>query len=132
MTWNGDSKNAVNEHFKQVSSIRKAFSYMDKLTIDDVFRSVMMTFWLPSNPLTTVFFSPHDKIMDDLDDDKNLTFAHFQTICVCQFRRRKDRTDPPRDRTDTQLATPRSSPVTPDKYNKFKTQGRCRHRKTGV
>jgi len=115
MTWNGDSKNAVNEHFKQVSSIRKAFSYMDKLTIDDVFRSVMMTFWLPSNPLTTVFFSPHDKIMDDLDDDKNLTFAHFQTICVCQFRRRKDRTAPP-PRADTPRTTPLTSPAKPQEY----------------
>jgi hypothetical protein len=38
MAWDGDSKNAVNTHFRKVGDIRRAFDYMGTLTIDDVFR----------------------------------------------------------------------------------------------
>jgi hypothetical protein len=42
MTWDGDSKRAVNEHFQKLGITRKAFSDMGALTIDDVFRSVIL------------------------------------------------------------------------------------------
>jgi hypothetical protein len=42
MAWDGDSKNAVNTHFGKVGDIRRAFDYMGALTIDDVFRSVIL------------------------------------------------------------------------------------------
>jgi hypothetical protein len=34
MAWDGDSKNAVNNHFGKVGNIRRAFEYMGALTID--------------------------------------------------------------------------------------------------
>ena len=42
MAWDGDSKNAVNTHFGKVGDIRRAFDYTGALTIDDVFRSVIL------------------------------------------------------------------------------------------
>jgi hypothetical protein len=36
MTWDSDSKFAVNKHFQKVGITRKAFSYMGALTIDFV------------------------------------------------------------------------------------------------
>jgi hypothetical protein len=50
MDWDGDSKNAVNTHFGKVGDIRRVFDYMGALTIDDVFRSVILTvrFYFPN------------------------------------------------------------------------------------
>jgi hypothetical protein len=42
LTWDGDSKCAVNEHFQKVGITRNAFSYMGSLTIDDVLWSVIL------------------------------------------------------------------------------------------
>jgi hypothetical protein len=72
MTWDGNSKNEVNTHFGKVGKIRLAFKYMP-------------SFWLLSNPPTTPPSAPYDQILDDLDDDKDITFAHIQTICARHF-----------------------------------------------
>ena len=56
------AKNDVNNHFGKVGKIRQAFKYTDS-----------------------------DAILDDQDDEKDTTFAHIQTICARQFRRRKER-----------------------------------------
>jgi hypothetical protein len=37
MTWDGNSKNDVNDHLGKVGKISQAFKYMDSITIDDVF-----------------------------------------------------------------------------------------------
>jgi hypothetical protein len=42
MAWDGNTKDVVNDHFLKVSNTSKAFSYMDKLTIDNVFRTVIL------------------------------------------------------------------------------------------
>jgi hypothetical protein len=119
--WDGDSKNAVNTHCGKVGDIRRAFDYMGALTIDDVFRSVILATLKSSNnhALRTVY----DQILDDLNDDKDLTFAHIQTVCACQVRRTKERHSDPPHRADTPRATPRTSPVKPEQYNKYKRQG---------
>ncbi len=52
MAWDGDSKNVVNTHFGKVDDIRRAFEYMDALTIDDVFRSVILATLKSSNNST--------------------------------------------------------------------------------
>jgi hypothetical protein len=31
----------------------------------------------------------YDQLLDDQDENKDLTFAHIQTVCAGQFRRRK-------------------------------------------
>ena len=73
MAWDGDSKNVVNTHFGKVDDIRRAFEYMGALTIDDVFRSVILATLKSSNNST--LRTAYDQILDDLDDDKDLTFA---------------------------------------------------------
>jgi hypothetical protein len=121
MAWDGDSKNAVNTHFGKVGDIRRAFEYMGVLTIDDVFRSVILATLKSSN--NRALRTAYDQILDDLDDDKDLTFAHIQTVCARQFRRTKERHPEPSHRADTPRATPRTSPVKTEKYNKYKHQG---------
>jgi hypothetical protein len=121
MAWDGDSKNAVNTHFGKVGDIRRAFEYMGALIIDDVFRSVILaTLKSYSN---RALRTAYDQILDDLDDDKDLTFAHLQTVCARQFRRTKEPHPDPPHRADTPRATPRNSPVKPEKYNKYNHQG---------
>jgi hypothetical protein len=117
MNWDGDSKNAVNAHFGKVGDIRRAFEYMGALTIDDVFRSVILATLKSSN--NRALRTAYDQILDDLDDDKELTFAHIQTVCARQFRRTNQRLQDPSHRA----ATPRTSPVKPGKPNKYKDEG---------
>jgi len=89
IAWDGDSKNAVNNNFGKVGDIRRGFDYMvshmGALTIDDVFRSVILAALKFSN--NRVLRTAYDQILDDLDDDKDLTFAHIQTVCARQFWR---------------------------------------------
>jgi hypothetical protein len=75
MAWDGDSKNAVNTHFGKVGDIRRSFEYMGALIIDDVFRSVILDTLKSSN--NRALRTAYDQILDDLDDDKDLTFAHI-------------------------------------------------------
>jgi hypothetical protein len=97
------------------------FFYMGALTIDDVFRSVILVTLKSSN--NSALHTVYDQILDDLDDDKDFTFAHIQTVCARQFRRTKKRHSDPPHRADPPRATPRTSPVKPEQYNKDKRQG---------
>ena len=53
---------------------------MGALTIDDVFRSVILVTLKSSH--NSALRTAYDQILDDLDDDKDLTFAHIQTRSV--------------------------------------------------
>jgi hypothetical protein len=72
----------------------------------------------------------YDQLLDDLDDNKDLTFAHIQTVCARQFRRRKDK-DRYAPSSPTAFGTPRGQPLTSppkhEKYNKYKHQGANPH-----
>jgi hypothetical protein len=82
------------------------------------------SFWLPSNPPNNrALRTAYNQILDDLDDDKDLTFAHIQTVCARQFWRTKERHSDPPHRADTPRATPRTLPVKPEQYNKYKRLG---------
>jgi hypothetical protein len=94
---------------------------MGALIIDDVFRSVILATIKSSN--NRALRTAYDQILDDLDDGKDLTFAHIQTVGARQFRRTKERHSNPPYRTDTPRAIPRTSPVKPEQYNKHKRQG---------
>jgi len=109
MAWDGDSKNAVNTYFGKVGDIRRVFEYMVALTIDDVFRSAILATLKSSN--NRALRTAYDQILDDLDDDKDFTFAHIQTVCARQFRHTKERhPDPSPHGADTPRATPLNSP----------------------
>jgi hypothetical protein len=120
MAWDGHSKNVVNTHFGKVH-IRRAFEYMGAITIDDVFRSVILATLKSSNNST--LHTAYDQILDDLDDDKDLTFAHIQTVCARQFRRTKERHPDPPHSDDTPRASLRTSQVKTEQYNKYNQQG---------
>ena len=111
MKWDGDSKHAVNIHFGKVNETRQALVYLDDLNLDDVLKSVLIaTLKAPAN---RTLRDAYHNILDDLDDDKELTFALMQQACARQFRRipdRERRQDTPR----SDRATPRTSPDKPD------------------
>jgi hypothetical protein len=94
---------------------------MGELTIDDVFRSVILTNLKSSN--NRALHTAYDQILDDLDTDKDLTFAHIQTVCAHQFRHTNEQHWDPPHSADTTRATPRTLPVKPEQYNKYKRQG---------
>ena len=81
----GDSKNAVNTHFGKVVDISSAFEYMDTITIDNVLWSVILATLKSSH--NSSLHTVYDQILDNLDDNKDLSFAHIQTVCARQFRR---------------------------------------------
>jgi hypothetical protein len=69
-------KHAVNIHFGNVNETRKVLGYIDDLTLDDVLKSVRMA-TLKASANRTLRDAYHH-ILDDLDDDKELTFALMQ------------------------------------------------------
>jgi len=60
-----------------VSNTRKVFSFMDKITIDDVFWAVVLTTLTSSD--NRALRATYNQIIDDLDDAKELTLASIQT-----------------------------------------------------
>ena len=99
-----------------------------EFTIDDVFKTVIMATLKSSD--TRALRDAYDQLLDDLDDNKDLTFAHIQTVCARQFRRRKDK-DRYAPSSPTAFGTPRGQPLTSppkhEKYNKYKHQGANPH-----
>ena len=89
VAWNGASKRDINNLFKLLNVTRQSFSCMQQeFTIDDVFKAVIMATLKSSD--TRALRDVYDQLLDDLDDNKDLTFAHIQTVCARQFRQRKD------------------------------------------
>jgi hypothetical protein len=126
VAWNGASKRDINNLFKSLNVTRQSFSCMQQeFTIDDVFKAVIMATWKSYD--TSDLPDAYDQLLDDLDDNKNLTFADIQTVCARQFRLRKDK-DSYAPSSPTAFGTPRGPPRTsltkPAKYNKYKHQ-RC-------
>jgi hypothetical protein len=112
--------------------VEVALGYLDDLTLDDVLKSVLMAILKASANRT--LRDVYHNILDDLDDDKELTFALMQQACARQFRRVPDRECSP-DNLRSDRATPRTSPAKPDikylrqsshgpePYNKYTRQG---------
>jgi hypothetical protein len=88
MKWDGDSKHAVNIHFGKVNETCQALGYLDDLTLDYVLKSVLMA-TLKASANRPLRDSYHN-ILDDLDDEKELTFALMQQACARRFRRVPD------------------------------------------
>jgi hypothetical protein len=95
----------------KVNETRQVLGYLDDLTLDDVLKSVLMA-TLKASANRTLRDAYHS-ILDDLDDDKDLTFALMQQACARQFRRIPDRDRRP-DTQRSDRATPRTSPAKPD------------------
>jgi hypothetical protein len=65
--------------------------YIGNLSIEDVLKSVLMATLKASN---NSFLRAYHKVLDDLDDEKDLTFALIQDVCARQFRRHPDELPP--------------------------------------
>ena len=66
--------------------------YIGNLSIEDVLKSVLMT-TLKASKQSSLRDAYH-KVLDALDDDKELSFALIQDACARQFRRHDDRAPP--------------------------------------
>jgi len=88
MHWDGDSKNAVNRHFASVTEVHRTMGYIGNLSIEDVLQAVLMATLKGSaqRPLRAAYH----QVLDDLDDNKALSFALIQQACARQFRRNQD------------------------------------------
>ncbi len=66
--------------------------YIGNLSIEDVLKSVLMATLKASNNHSLC--DTYHKVLDDLDDEKDLTFALIQDACARQFRRHPDERPP--------------------------------------
>jgi len=87
--WDGDSKSAVNHHFASVTELHRSMGYIGNLSIEDVLKSVLMATRLKASTNSYLRAAYH-KVLDDLDDSKDLSFALFQDACARQFRHYPD------------------------------------------
>jgi hypothetical protein len=92
MRWDGDSKGAVNRHFASVTELHRTMGYIGNLSIEDVLKSVLMATLKASTNRS--LRDAYHKVLDDLDDDKDLSFALIQDACARQFRRHPDERHP--------------------------------------
>jgi hypothetical protein len=94
MRWDGDSKGAVNRHFASVtvSELHRTMGYIGNLSIENVLKSVLMATLKASTNRS--LRDAYHKVLDDLDDDKDLSFALIQDNCARQFRRHPDERHP--------------------------------------
>jgi hypothetical protein len=90
--WDDDSKVAVNHHFASVTELHRTMGYIGNLSIEDVLKSVFMATLKAS---TNRFLrDAYHKVLDDLDDYKDLSFALIQDDCARQTRRHPDERHP--------------------------------------
>jgi hypothetical protein len=85
MRWDGDSKGSVNRHFASVTELHCTMGYIGNLSIEDVLKSVLMAALKASTNRS--LRDAYHKVLDDLDDDKVLSFDLIQDACARQFRR---------------------------------------------
>jgi hypothetical protein len=122
MRWDGDSKNDVNKHFASITEVHRTTGYISTLSIEDVLKSVLMTILKASkNPS---LHAAYYKVLDDLDDKKDLSFALIQDACARQIRRNTDERPPPTwtgtpRRHQGPPAAPRSTKPRPDGVSAF-------------
>jgi hypothetical protein len=90
--WDGDSKGTVNRHFASVTKLHRTMGYIGNLSIEDVLKSVFMATLKASTNRS--LRDAYHKVLDDLDDDKDLSFARIQDPCARQFRRHPDESHP--------------------------------------
>ena len=77
---NGASKRDIDNLFKSINVTRQRFSCMQQeFTIDDVFKAVIMATLKSSD--TRALRDVYDQLLDDLDDNKDLTLcAHSNSL----------------------------------------------------
>jgi hypothetical protein len=80
--WDGDSKGTVNCHFSFITELYRTMGHISTLSTEDVLKSVLMATLKASTNLS--LSDAYHKVLDDLDDNKDLSFALIQDDCVRQ------------------------------------------------
>jgi hypothetical protein len=97
--------------------------YIGNLSIEDVLKSVLMATLKASTNRS--LRDAYHKVLDDLDDDKDLSFALIQDACARQFRRHPDERHPAawsRDHPGTPLRNQGPHGATRTALNKTRPQ----------
>ena len=106
MAWDGHSKADVDRHFGDVSDTLQTLKFLERnIDITDVskIKSVLLATLKFSK--TKALTKAYASILDNLDDDQDLTFAMIHQTCVRKLRRGQDRGNVRRH--DRRPATPR-------------------------
>jgi hypothetical protein len=74
-----------------VTELHRTMGYIGTLSIEDVLKSVLLA-TLKDSPYSSLRTAYH-KVLDALDDDKDLTFALIQENCASEIRRSTRDTD---------------------------------------
>jgi hypothetical protein len=85
MRWEGDSPRAVNLHFNSIVELHHTLAFIGDLSVEDVLQSVLLA-TLRASPNASLRAAYH-RVIDALDDDKELTFALVQDCCARETRR---------------------------------------------
>jgi len=92
MAWDGHSKADVDRHFRDVSDTLQTLKFLERnIDITDVFKSVLLATLKFSK--TKALTKAYASILDNLDDDQDLTFTMIQQACARKLRRGQDRGD---------------------------------------
>ena len=92
MAWDGRSKADVDRHFSNVTDTLEMLTFLgDNIDITDVFKAVILATLQSSK--TKALTKAYSVILDNLEDDKELTFEMIHRACVRKLRERNDRGD---------------------------------------
>ena len=92
VAWDGLSKADVDRHFSNVTDTLEILTFLgDNIDITDVFKAVILATLQSSK--TKALTKAYSMILDNLEDDKELTFEMIHRACVRKLRERNDRGD---------------------------------------
>ena len=102
MAFDTTDLNALNRHFKSLSELRKVLVFMPPKLL------LAVTLAMLKNSDHSRLNGAYEKICEDIDDGKPLTFASVQTVCASRLKRR-DKSARTRNAVDTPDTLPAKS-----------------------
>jgi hypothetical protein len=92
MAWVGRTKADVDRHFSNITDTLEMLTFLgDNIDIEAVFKAIVLATLKSSQ--TKALTKAYSVILDNLDDDKELTFEMIHRACVRKLRERNDRGD---------------------------------------
>ena len=92
MAWDGRTKADVDRHFSNITDTLEMLTFLgDNIDIEAVFKALVLATLKSSQ--TKALTKAYSVILDNLDDDKELSFDMIQKTCVRKLRERNNRGD---------------------------------------
>jgi hypothetical protein len=92
MAWAGRTKADVDRHFSNITDTLEMLTFLgDNIDIEAVFKAIVLATLKSSQ--TKALTKAYSVILDNLDDDKELSFDMIQKTCVRKLRERNNRGD---------------------------------------